>query len=52
MAKKKKKTRAARRNPMAALARKMKPKVVPSATRYRRRPKHKGRAEGNSENSV
>lgn len=48
----KKKPRAARRNPMAAVARKMKPKVVPSAKRYRRRPKHKGRVDGNSGNEI
>jgi hypothetical protein len=48
----KKKRRAARRNPMAAVARTLRPKVVPSAKRYRRRPKHKGRGDENGETSV
>lgn len=52
MAKKKKKTRATRRNPMAAVARTLRPKIVPPAKRYRRRPKHKGRAGANGENGV
>jgi hypothetical protein len=48
----KKKTRTARRNPVAAVARRLRPKVVPSAKRYLRRPKHKGRADANGENGV
>jgi len=47
-----KKRRAPRRNPMAAVARALRPKVVPSAKRYRRRPKHKGRADETGGNGV
>jgi hypothetical protein len=48
MAKAKSKRRPARRNPVAAAVRAIKPKVVLSARRYKRRPKHKGRPEDNS----
>lgn len=38
-----------RRNPVAKALRRLKPKVVPSAKAYRRRPKHKGHSENPSE---
>lgn len=47
-----KKRRATRRNPMAAAVRTLRPKVVPSAKRYRRRPKHKDRVDENGETGV
>ena len=36
-----------RRNPVARALRRLKPKVVPSAKAYRRKPKHKGHSEIN-----
>jgi hypothetical protein len=39
------KRRPGRRNPMAAMARKLRPRIVASAKRYKRRSKHKGRPE-------
>lgn len=38
-----------RRNPMAAIARRMKAKTEPAAKAYRRRPKHKKKPNGNGE---
>ena len=40
-----KKRKIRRRNPVARALRRLKPKVVPSAKAYRRKPKHKGRSE-------
>jgi hypothetical protein len=42
---KKTKRRPARRNPVARALSKLKPKRVPSAKSYRRKPKHKGRPD-------
>jgi len=34
-----------RRNPVARALRRLKPKVIPSAKAYRRKPKHKGHSD-------
>ena len=40
-----KKRKIRRRNPVARALRRLKPKVVPSAKAYRRKPKHKGHSD-------
>lgn len=49
MAKKPRRKPPKSRNPMAAVARRLKAKVEPAAKAYRRRPKHKKKPNGTGE---